>query len=653
MKVWLGLGISAVALVFVASSCGSDGEAVFPNDSGFGVDEGGLFGDDSGFFDGASGCTPKTCSDLGYTCGPNGDGCGGLIDCGMCTAPQFCGGGGYSICGGNSGLLPDGAPMCTPTTCQQLGFNCGPAGDGCGGLLQCGSCNMPDICGGGGKPSVCGNSVPCVNLCKQQSNCDGGPLTTITGKVVAGTLQQYGSPDPVPGVLVYVPNSQVQPFSKGVQCSQCGADVTGDPLVQTTTAVDGTFTLKNVPIGNNIPVVIQLGRWRRQVTFNVPGCVTTAVGNIRMPRNKGEGDIPFTAISTGNVDAIECVLLKMGVDAAEFTNPGAGGRMEFYVGNGARSNNNTPPETTLINSLATEKTYDQIFFPCWGFRANKTNQQLADLITYGDSGGRVFATHYSYSWLYTNAPWSQSAQWNVDANALNSTTSEVDTSFQKGKTFAQWLNIVGALTQVNPPQMTLAFPRHDFDSVNAPASRWMYTVGQNPNFPVHYTFDTPWNKQNTCGRVIFSDFHVTNSATTGVNFPNECTNAAMTAQEKALEYMIWDLASCVPPPPKPLCTPLTCQQQMIGCGPAGDGCGNLLQCGPCNPPQTCGGGGQNGQCGYPEAGKCVPNTCQGLGINCGPAGDGCGGLLQCGMCTFPDTCGGGGTAGKCGNSNVN
>jgi hypothetical protein len=116
--------------------------------------------------------------------------------------------------------------------------------------------------------------------------------------------------------------------------------------------------------------------------------------------------------------------------------------------------------------------------------------------------------------------------------------------------------------------------------------------------------------------------------------------------------MIWDLASCVPPPPKPLCTPITCQQQNIGCGPAGDGCGGLLQCGPCNPPQTCGGGGVNGQCGYPEAGKCVPNTCQSLGLNCGPAGDGCGGLLQCGTCVFPDTCGGGGVAGVCGNANV-
>src|SRR5258706_11202266 len=123
MKVWLGFGVSAVALVFVASSCGSDDGAAFPNsEGGLGGDEGGLF-DDGGFFDGATGCVPKTCGDLGYTCGPNGDGCGGLIDCGMCTAPQFCGGGGYSICGGDTRLPPDRAPLCTPTTRQKLRYN--------------------------------------------------------------------------------------------------------------------------------------------------------------------------------------------------------------------------------------------------------------------------------------------------------------------------------------------------------------------------------------------------------------------------------------------------------------------------------------------------------------------------------------------------
>jgi hypothetical protein len=88
---------------------------------------------------------------------------------------------------------------------------------------------------------------------------------------------------------------------------------------------------------------------------------------------------------------------------------------------------------------------------------------------------------------------------------------------------------------------------------------------------------------------------------------------------------------------------------MITCGPAGDGCGNLIQggCGTCTPPGTCGGGGVAGQCGGGNG--CIPKTCASLGYDCGPAGDGCGGLIPtCGTCTGADTCGGGGTPGVCG-----
>src|ERR1700683_3945495 len=38
----------------------------------------------------------------------------------------------------------------------------------------------------------------------------------------------------------------------------------------------------------------------------------------------------------------------------------------------------------------------------------------------------------------------------------------------------------------------------------------------------------------------------------------------------------------------------------------------------------------------------VPRPCAQQGVTCGPAGDGCGGALQCGPCTAPETCGGGG-----------
>ncbi len=81
--------------------------------------------------------------------------------------------------------------------------------------------------------------------------------TTLTGVVLAPTHADagYGYPDPIPGALVYVPNGTVQPFPDGgtaVSCDQCTATVTGSPLVSTTSALNGTFTLTNVPCGVDV-----------------------------------------------------------------------------------------------------------------------------------------------------------------------------------------------------------------------------------------------------------------------------------------------------------------------------------------------------------------------------------------------------------------
>jgi hypothetical protein len=632
--------------------------------------------------DGSVPCTPTTCSALGYNCGYANDGCGTLLNCngdaGGCQAPQYCGGGGFNQCGGNNGLTPDGATNCTKVTCAQLGFNCGPAGDGCGGQLNCdppGGCVAPNTCGGGGVPGQCGN-INCTGLCKQQPTCTPTTvLTTITGTVVAGTLPTYGNPDPIPNVIVYVPTTPLQPFKPGVQCSTCGAEVTGNPLVQTTTAFDGTFTLKNVPASQTggvtqIPVVIQLGRWRREVFFNIPPCATTNVGNIRMPRNQSEGDIPFTAISTGSVDSIECVLLKMGVDQGEFTIQGGGGRMNLYSSasdyhcdnnnppncNGAGASlPNSTPESALMANGGSLMSYDQTLLPCWGKRYTKTTAELANLVSYANGGGHFFATHFSYSWLFQNNPFNTTAQWNPDHTSVDTTdpfTVQLPPTNPKGQIFSNWLHLVGAMP--NPQTVQIAFPRHDVDKVLGASVDWI--DGKDPRdasqMLVHYTFDTPVGQANQCGHVIYSDFHVTNQAVSpATTFPAECDKNGLTAQEKILEYMIWDLASCVPgPPAPPTCTPITCQDQNITCGPAGDGCGNLIQsCGTCTPPATCGGGGTPGQCGSPDGGSCTPKTCQQQNISCGPAGDGCGNQIpNCGNCTPPQTCGGGGVPGQCG-----
>ena len=64
--------------------------------------------------------------------------------------------------------------------------------------------------------------------------------------------------------------------------------------------------------------------------------------------------IPLTAISTGAVDSIECVLLKMGVDESEFTGTaagGGGGRIHLYsAGFGSADINGHGPGASLFDS---------------------------------------------------------------------------------------------------------------------------------------------------------------------------------------------------------------------------------------------------------------------------------------------------------------
>lgn len=711
-------------------------------------------------------CVPKTCPELGITCGPAGDGCGNQLECGTCTAPATCGGGGTpSKCGGTTG--------CQPKTCPQLGATCGPAGDGCGGTIQCGSCDAPQTCGGGGTPSACGGNNACkpktcadypanscgplsdgcgdiltncgvgpasncpagticggggvpsvcgggsldggvdggactTGLCTQQVSCPGGGTTTLTGTVVsprtcAGAVcnvtANAGDADPIPNVTVFVPNggaAAVKPFTAGVQCDQCGgAGAQDGVLVSTTTGADGKFTLSNVPVGANIPVVIQIGRWRRIFTINVSkSCQANAAGDLHLPANKTQGDIPLTAIGTGAVDTLECVLRKIGIEDTEFTAPSGSGRIHLYVGDadrdgnrGHHARNDNTSWTTLYGNATQLAKYDQLIFDCNGdpSKASMNDADRGRLRDYLNTGGRLFATHYEYVWLSSFAPFSGTAQWHVDQpNAGNQAVlGDIDTSFPKGALFASWLGNVNSLAQVSPPKISMNVSRHDLDPLPAPpgtgvvspAQRWIsvdpklpngsnfptQSGGQNPqpltNYvgaPQHYTFNTPWGSPaaNQCGRVLYSDFHVLNASLNGDRFPNGCGGSRtdpLSPQEKVIEFMLFDLGSCITPDnpvPPPSCTPLKCPTAPGTCGQMADGCGGVLSCGTCTKPQTCGGGGTANVCGGTG---CTPRTCTQANANCGPVADGCGLILDCGTCTAPQTCGGAGVPSQCGN----
>jgi hypothetical protein len=650
---WMGCSASGMNRASEATGTGAGTGMGGGSPTGSAHGGGGIILKDSG-----NAC-PSTCAELGANCGAVTDAkCGGVVQCGSCASGQTCGGDGtHNVCGTGTGN-PDG---CAPLTCAAQGVSCGPAGDGCNGTLQCGACNAPQSCGGDPtQPGACG----CTGTCALVPTCTGGTTTTLTG-----TVYDPAGIHPLYSALVYIPNDPtdpgLQPFTAGITCDQCGATAAGNPLVSTLTAPDGTFTLTNVPVGSSLPLVVQLGRWRRQFTVNVAtscGANSVPAHTLSMPKDHTQGDIPRIGILSGGFDPVECVLRKMGISDSEFTDPGGGGHINFYLagasaatipsieGSGASIDSATPPQSSLFASQGGTPVinqYDMVILECEGYPQPQSAGDLAAVHAYAEGGGRVFVSDYAYTWLYQNANFAQAAAWHVDQDG-NGLTEEgiIDlVSNPKGMAFDQWLEIVGA----SPPgshNVGNIFPVfHNTDAVVAPTQQWLYWGSSTP---MHFTFNTPVGAAaaQQCGRVVYSDWHAeTNELTHDTTFPQACPSPStpMTAQEAILEFMLFDLSACVEPY-TPVCTPKTCAGANIQCGPASDGCGNLLQCGACAGGQTCGGGGP-GQCG--TSSSCPPETCASQNIACGPAGDGCGDTIQCGNCPTGEICGANGP-GQCG-----
>jgi hypothetical protein len=517
-------------------------------------------------------CTPLTCAPAGGRyCGKIGNGCGGPLECGDCTDGLTCGGSGVEhVCG-----KPVEA-SCQPISCNQTGGRiCGRVGDGCGRPLDCGACPGGQICGSLA-PNVCGG-MTCDGLCKQQVKCPAGQQTTISGTVRAPTPPRFGAADPLYNVLVYVPNAAVEPFTSGVSCDQCGV-VSGAPLVTALTGADGSFVLRDVPAGKDIPLVIQVGRWRRQVKIaQVAPCADTALDAelTRLPRTKAEGNIPHMAIATGTYDPFECTLRKIGIADSEFGAPGGDARVQFYPFGGARIPGApaTPGGAALASSLPTLSQYDIALFPC-DDPGERPPEAMKNLLDYTARGGRLFLTDFGYSWLRDGGPLQGTTAWfpglYMDPTYLGSNFDvQVDQTFPKGKAFAEWLSKVGASRTPGVLPVHDPYGGGSYISMTVPPTqRWLFS--ERPATVQHFSFNTPIGAaaDKQCGRVVFSNFHVQASVTAdpggpAPSFPAHCgPDRPLSPQEKALEFMLFDATSCVqpdtdrprvfePPPPAP------------------------------------------------------------------------------------------------------
>ena len=394
------------------------------------------------------------------------------------------------------------------------------------------------------------------------SGCPDNSPTKIVGKVY-----DPAGRNPLYNIQVYVPSGDIPEIKSGLpapkadgtcQGSTCDSQVLS-PLAAALTNTKGEFELKGPKLfpGKDVPLVMQIGKWRRKIVIpEVKACATTTLDKAvtRLPKNGTEGDMPQIALSTGGCDALECLLSGIGIDPNEFEAGYSGPSKHIHIfqgsGGGATVNGkNSPPATELWTSVSQMGKFDIAMLSC-ECSENPSNKpsNLSTMRDFANAGGRVFATHYHYTWMKNNSAWGTGI---IDFSGSGSspTSYPINTSFPKGQALADWLVEVGASTTAG--QITLGSgivtnSSRGVQSASSPAQEW---IGSRDTAK-YFSFNTPVGVPvaDQCGRFVFSDVHSAGDG--GDSFPTSACSS-LNAAQTALEYMFFDLSSCVQDPTKP------------------------------------------------------------------------------------------------------
>ena len=457
---------------------------------------------------------------------------------------------------------------------------------------------------GGAGPTVVGPAGLTCNV-----SCPAGGTTQITGKVY-----DPAGKDPLYNVAVYVPASALSPLPKGVPtgadaCS-CNALFKSGAVVSTATGIDGTFTLNDVPVGPSVPLVLQVGKWRRSLRVDVTACAPNLQPDksLTLPSTVAAGDtddnMPDIAVSTGSADSLECLMRRIGLPTSEYVaGSGTGGHVHVFSGGQTLLSNGSlsipgpgglaempsmagapASPTALWANQGQLMPYDVTLLSCEGQETYEANPPALE--AYLNAGGRVFASHFHYAWFAgplgtgqayaAPADWgTHLASWTVDVGndndgviggAIDTTLNGSGGAFAKGVALQQWLEGVGGLGQSVPAgEVSIYQPRFNAtvgpgnpasqpwitaDSASGAAGRTMYFSFDTPVSLIPPTSGSDQGSGTAyCGRAVFSDLHVAGnpSTTDSPPPPGGCADSDLSPQEKALEFMLFDLSGCVIP----------------------------------------------------------------------------------------------------------
>ena len=322
--------------------------------------------------------------------------------------------------------------------------------------------------------------------------------------------------------------------------------------------------MQDVPVGANIPVVIQTGKWRRQITLPmVTACqdnVFSGAETFRLPKNQSEGHLPKIAMTRGGADSLECVLRRIGISDTEFTNPDGTGTREHLLRDrrrhGLHVGRSVPARGDAVQSDAssTSTTWSSSRATARATRSRAQPVGEKQIVkNFVDAGGRVFGSHFSFGYFrgvagttdaknFQPTPWPLLAMWDGGSDDAVHRRHQL----REGAAFADWLVAVGAsptrgqitLTSVESPAMSLT---PGFGS-----QRWINTSDGIPYFSVPMPVERAAMPAEQCGRFVHTGIHVAASGN-GSAFPTGCGTAALSPQEKAWEFLIFELSACALP----------------------------------------------------------------------------------------------------------
>jgi hypothetical protein len=409
----------------------------------------------------------------------------------------------------------------------------------------------------------------------------------------------------------------------GADACSCGALFNSHASAATATDVNGKFTLANVPGGTHDLVIQIGKWRRVVHGVNVTPCADNPQPDksLALPGTVPAGDtddnMPDLAVSTGYADTLECLMLRMGVSSSEYVaGSSMSGHIHIFAGGepGGMSGNHcigwpqtpaypgAPPSYTDLWATQDQlMPYDITLLSCEACETWHANPPALE--AYLNAGGRVFASHYHYAWFsgptrsgkwyapldagaaYVPAPdWGPNlGTWTPNAgggeNLIGGTIvttlngSNPPQPFSKGVTLQTWLGNLGALGQNGVPagELPIYTPMYNVTvaPTNTASQPWITAdaLSSVKGATMYFSFDTPINaappadggSPNYCGRVVFSDLHVSGDPSTAdmPPAPGGCSTNDLSPQEKALEFMLFDLSSCVisdqmpPPPPRP------------------------------------------------------------------------------------------------------